>query len=221
MSKKKNEDKTPVSPEEVAERIRQQMRDRLKNGPAKTDDDETAEQEEVEAGPPEDTFKITATILNPEATADPDGDPVKIVEGIAGRDAVRSTLQQLNSYRVQGLDIDVVIEDGNGVAYEPHDFGMPKPSRYTHRIAKEIGKVLDNPSRDKFEDLLLVMAMKSWKSWDVQDALDEVFGEFQPEVATEDTAFYDLTDEAVQRAQHNEADKADFLEALKSGILNK
>jgi len=196
------------STEEVADDIRNKVKDHVTQATQSNDEDER-----------EPRFKIAITVLNPEMLQE--GAETEMTQTAPDEEGVKSLLQSLNSYRARGIDIETDIEDMEGNKFEPWDFGMPKPSAYQRRIAKAIGKAMDNPSRDTFETLCEIMASKQWQTWDIIESLDEVFGEWNADTGTMDKAVYDFSDEKVETAMtKDKLSKEEFLEGLSQKVNN-
>lgn len=126
-------------------------------------------------------------------------------EGETTKD-VCDILKQLNMLKAYGKEaVDVVITDPDDKVLTPVDVGMEPPKKYKSRIANAIDRIQESEgSREDFEWLVEVIAATKPKGFEVKKALDEVFGGWEPDVATMDKAVFEVSDE------EKEADKKKF-----------
>lgn len=155
-------------------------------------------------------YKITVKIEGKEDQVVEFEDAEKVKEGV----------QQLNGMRSMAAEnYEFIIEDEDGKSYEPEFFGLPRKRVFESKLANAVDRIIkEEGSRESFEWLLETMAMKQYSTWDISDALDEVFGEVESTINNDDIAEYDMSDEkVVQAKENNRSSKEEFLEALKAG----
>lgn len=113
------------------------------------------------------------------------------------KDEVKETIQMLNSAKARGATPVYTITDlDTGNVMDAHEFGLPKPKKFTSKLANAVDRVNESEGdRASFEWLLELVAVKRYDAWDIQLALDEVFGGDSIEVGTQDKAVYDVSDE--------------------------
>lgn len=154
-------------------------------------DVEEDEDEEVEekVDPATQKYQIRVTVQRADLLQNPD--QAEQFLGFDEEEKVKETLQSINGAKSMVGDIDVVITDRDGNTYNPWDFGLPKQSQYENRIAQKVGKVVEGEGyREVFEDLLEFMCVKPYETWDIIEALDEVFDEDDgPDMPEDDGKF--------------------------------
>ena len=142
----------------------------------------------------------------------------KVIEGEGFRDQFEDLLEFMCVKPFTAWDImealDEVFDEDEGAA-------IPQASGFNSEIGVAIDLVnqTNGLSREAFENMLTVMISKRWKSHNITEALDEVFGEWKADVAIGDVAFYDMTDKKVQNARNAESlSKKEFIKALKEKV---
>lgn len=130
------------------------------------------------------TYTVSVTVEGESQTQD-----------VETKEEVKEALQMFNSLKSRGVVPEVTIVDEKGNELQPHDFGMPKPKKYESKMANAVDRVLSSEGdRASFEWLLETTAAGRFDSWDIQLALDEVFGGNYGDVPTMDKAVYDISD---------------------------
>jgi len=139
-------------------------------------------------------YTITVNVDLPNDEGDVEAKTIS--ETFDDKEKVKEFLQQMNSYRVRGLEPLIYIEDDTGNECQPHDFGLPKPSMFKSKLAKYINDVLEaEGDRTMLTKLLEEVAAQRTDAWDIQQAMDEVYGEWIPDVGTMHDAVLDIEGE--------------------------
>lgn len=94
----------------------------------------------------------------------------------------------------------------------------PRPflNKYESKVANGVDKVIQDPTRENFEWLLETIAAGRFDAWDIKQSLDEVFGEWTPEVSTADKAVFDDSekDQQKHKVQIVEGTEDDFMDMI-------
>jgi len=113
-------------------------------------------------------YQVAFTIQAPDKD-----EPFSDVVGLNTNHEVVNLIQYLNMQKVSTAVVTYKITDNDGKEYVPADFGIAKESTLTNPLSRKIEKVIDNPSKRTFENLLAYVASKRFTIWDIQDALQQ------------------------------------------------